>query len=75
VPVESDLRPLIGLTRAQLVEHLGAGRVCTEDGGRACLLWAFYWKPFATKLTGSGRVVVAIFDGKQRCTEIHVATM
>ena len=75
MPVPSDLRHLVGVTRAELLEHLGRGRVCTEDGGRGCVLWAFCWKPFSTRLTGASPALVAIFDVKQRCTDIHVATM
>jgi len=72
----SNLRSLVGLTRAELVQHLGPGQVCVDDdGGRECLLWSFYWKPFSTSLTGPSPVLVAIFDVMHRCTDIRIANM
>lgn len=72
----SNLRPLVGLTRAELVQRLGRGRVCVDkDRGQGCLLWYFYWKPFDDRLRGASPVLVATFDAMQRCTDIHIAMM
>jgi hypothetical protein len=75
MPALADLHSLVGLKRDELSARLGPGRTCTEEGKRECLLWAFYWKPFSTKLAGASPALVAIFDMTQRCVEVNVATM
>lgn len=72
----ANLQPLVGLTRAELVQHLGPGRVCVDrDGGQDCLLWYLYWKPFDERFLGASPVLVSTFDRMQRCTAIHIASM
>lgn len=72
----SNLRSLVGLTRSELAERLGPGQVCVDrDHGRDCLLWRFYWRPFRTEFIGASPALVALFDERQLCTDIKVATM